>query len=88
MAAPYRGAAGENHVFINRKLRTIMLCLPLLLGSLAGAPMAPEEIENLLHATHQQKIAFVLEDEEEEGDNGLKKTIESNGVIQVRADGS
>jgi hypothetical protein len=74
-------------MLINRKLRTIMLCLPLLLGSLAGAPMTPEEIENLLHATHQQKIAYVLEDEEEDGENGLKRKIESNAVIQVRTDG-
>jgi hypothetical protein len=64
---------GENHVFINRKLRTVLVCLPLLLGSLAGAPMTPEQIENLLHATHQQKIAYVLE--EEEGEDGLPQTI-------------
>jgi hypothetical protein len=37
--------------------------------------MSPEEIENLLHATHQQKIAYVLEDEEENGENGLRKTV-------------
>jgi hypothetical protein len=61
---------------INRKLKTILICLPLLLGTLAGAPMAPEEIENLLHATHQHKIAYVLEDEEEDGDSGLGKTPE------------
>ena len=62
-------------MFINRKMRTIPLCLPLLLGSLLGAPMSPEEIETLLHATHQQKIAYVLEDEEENGENEIRKTV-------------
>ncbi len=44
-------------------LRTLLLCLPLLLGAFAGMPMRPEEIEDLLHSANQQKIVHVISDE-------------------------
>jgi hypothetical protein len=53
-------ARGEVVVFINRKLRTLLLCLPLLLGAGIGMPMRPEEIEELMHTMNQQTIAYTI----------------------------
>ena len=46
-----------------RRLRTLLICLPLLFGSLGGMPMRPEEIEELMHTMNQQKIAVTVENE-------------------------
>ena len=51
---------------IKHRLRTLMLCVPLLLGAFAGMPMRPEEIQELLHSTNQQKIVHVIKEEENE----------------------
>jgi hypothetical protein len=51
---------------MKHRLRTVLLCLPLLFGGLMGMPMRPEEIEELMHAMNQQKIVTTVEDE---GDN-------------------
>jgi hypothetical protein len=53
-------------VSIKRKLFMIAVCLPLAFGMMAGGPMPPEEIEKLLHASHQQEIACVLENRKKE----------------------
>jgi len=54
---------------MKHKLRTLLLCLPLLVGSLIGAPMRPEEIEELMQSMNQQKIAYTIPDESENGDD-------------------
>jgi hypothetical protein len=59
-------------VSIKRKLRALLLCLPLLLGSMVGAPMRPDEIEELMQAMNQQKIAYTTRDESENGDGTMK----------------
>lgn len=41
---------------IKGRLRTLLLCLPLLLGAFSGMAMRPEEIEELMHSMNQQKI--------------------------------
>lgn len=58
---------------MKHKLRTLLVCLPLLVGSLIGAPMRPEEIEELMQRTNQQKIAYTIPDESENGDDTTKK---------------
>jgi len=66
-------------VSIKRKLSMIAMCLPLALGAMAGGPMPPEEIEKLLHASHQQEIAYVLENrekEDEDEEDGLRRDAE------------
>jgi len=50
-------------VSFKHRLRTLLLCLPLLLGSLGGMPMRPEEIEELMHTMNQQKIVVTVEDD-------------------------
>jgi hypothetical protein len=52
---------------IKHRLRTLVLCLPLLLGSIAGMPMRPEEIEELMHSANQQKIVVTIPEENENG---------------------
>lgn len=53
------------------RLRTLALCLPLLLGSISGVQMRPEEIEDLMHSMNQQKIVVTIR-EEENGNDGYK----------------
>ncbi len=57
---------------LKHKLRTLLLCLPLLAGSLFGVPMRPEEIEELMHRMNQPKIEYTIPDESENGDDTLK----------------
>jgi len=47
-------------VSIKRKLGMAGLCLLLALGPLIGGFMRPEDIEELIHGTNQQKIAHGL----------------------------
>jgi len=54
---------------IKKRLRSALLCLVLGMGSLIGAPMRPEEIEDLMHAMNQPKVARVLPDESDHGDD-------------------
>jgi hypothetical protein len=53
---------------IKRKLRSLLLCSTLALGSLMGVPMRAEEIEALLRAMNQPKIARTIPDESDDGD--------------------
>ena len=69
--------AGENRVSIKRKLGMGVLCLLLALGPLIGGFMRPEDIEELIHGTNQQKIAYVLkEGEHDNAENGLTGSAE------------
>jgi hypothetical protein len=63
----------EGAVSIKHRLRTLFLCLPLLLGALSGMTMRPEEIEELMHSMNQQKIVVTVDDESENGDEPLPK---------------
>ena len=49
---------------VKRRLRTLFMCLPLLLGAFCGMPMRPEEIEELLHSTNRQAIGYTIRDRE------------------------
>ena len=62
---------------IKTKLRTALLCLPLLLGAFSGMPMRPEEVEELMHCMNQQKVVVTVSDESENGE----------GTIPTRTDG-
>jgi hypothetical protein len=64
----------EALVSIKHRLRTVLLCLPLLLGAFGGMAMRPEEIEELMHSMNQQKITYMISDESENGDEAIPKT--------------
>ena len=56
---------------MKRKFRTLLLCLPLLLGSCLGVPMKPEEIEELMQLHQRPQITYSNPDEGESGDDTL-----------------
>ena len=58
---------------MKRKLRALFLCLPLLVGSLLGAPMRPEQIEELMRAMSQQKISRTVADDNQNDDDTIRK---------------
>lgn len=58
---------------IQQRLRTLLVCIPLLFGALGGMPMRPEEIEELMHNMNEQKIAYTIPAESEDGDGYLPK---------------
>lgn len=62
----------EDLVSIKHKMRTLFLCLTLLVGSMGGAPMRPEEIEELMHTMNQSKITYTIRAEGENGDGVTK----------------
>lgn len=66
----------ESAVSIKHKLRSLLLCLPLLLGAFGGMPMRPEEIEELMHSMNQQKISCTITENGENGDYPLPKLPE------------
>jgi hypothetical protein len=62
------GVRREDVVSIKRRLRMLMLCLPLLLGAGLGMPMRPEEIEELMHSANQQTITYTIPGDRETAD--------------------
>jgi hypothetical protein len=53
---------------ISSRLRSILLCAVLEFGALAGVPMPPERIRELLDVMHRPKLAHVLPAEDAPGD--------------------
>jgi hypothetical protein len=51
---------------VKSRLRTLLLCCPLVLGSLMGVNMRPEEIEERMSLANRPKIAHVLRQEKED----------------------
>jgi hypothetical protein len=61
---------------IKQRLRTLLLCLPHLMGAFIGAPMRPEQIEELMHSMKQQKIACTVSQEGENCDDTIPQQID------------
>jgi hypothetical protein len=61
---------------IQRRMRMLLLCLPLLLGAGIGMPMRPEEIEELMHSANQQTITCTIPGDEEAPDETIRKLTE------------
>ena len=51
-----------------QKLRVLLACAVLEFGLLAGAPMRPDEIEDLMRQMNQPRLAHVLPSDEDSGD--------------------
>ena len=54
---------------LKKRLRVVLACAALELGVLAGIPMRPDEIRELMHQMNQPKLAHVLPSEEDAGDD-------------------
>jgi hypothetical protein len=48
------------------KLRRLCLCFVLGFGTLAGIPMDPKEIEELLHTMNQTKVELTIQGQNDE----------------------
>lgn len=54
---------------LKRRLRVLLACATLEFGVLAGAPMRPDEIQELMHQMNQPTLAHMLPSETEAGDD-------------------
>jgi hypothetical protein len=55
-------------VSLLERLRVLFVCAVLEAGVLAGSPMRPGEIQELLHRMNQPTLAHMLPSETDEGD--------------------
>lgn len=53
---------------LRKRLRTVFVCAFLEVGALAGVPMRPKEIQELMQVMNGPKLAHVLPGEEDAGD--------------------
>ena len=51
------------------KLRVLAVCLILQAGVFMNAPMRPDEIEEVMQQMNQPKLAHVLREQDEDGDD-------------------
>ncbi len=52
-----------------RYIRNSFFCILLVLNLMGGAPMRPDQIEELMAAMRQPKIAHVLQEEADNSDD-------------------
>lgn len=57
-----------------RRLRDVFFCIVLALASASGVPMRADEVEELMHAMNQPKVAHTLQDERRD-DDPLKRSL-------------
>jgi hypothetical protein len=50
------------------RLRNVLFCIVLALASSAGVPMRADEVEELMQAMNQPKVAHTLQDERRDDD--------------------
>lgn len=53
---------------VKQRLRTLVCCVTLEVGTLMGVPMRPEQIQDLMQTLNQPKIAQTTPDESDNGD--------------------
>jgi len=56
-------------VSLKKSLRTVLACFVLEIGVLAGIPMRPEQVKELMHLMNQPKLAQTNPNESHEGDD-------------------
>jgi hypothetical protein len=59
----------EGFVSLKKRLRVLLACAALELGVMVGVPMRPDQIKELMHQMNQPKLAHVLKEEGESGDD-------------------
>jgi hypothetical protein len=57
------------------RLARLAFCAILAAASIGGAPMRPEEIEELMYSMTKPKIAHTLRDDSEDGDDLTRKLL-------------
>ena len=56
---------------LKKRLRALLVCTLLQVGVFHGAPMRPEQIEELMQQLNQAKLAHLLPSENDEGDDDM-----------------
>jgi hypothetical protein len=51
-----------------KRVRNVLFCIILAVASSAGIPMRHDEVEELMQAMNQPKVAHTLADENDAGD--------------------
>lgn len=57
---------------VKRKIRELLFIASLAVALLGGAPMRPDEIEELLSQMNQPKVAHTLAEKNDDGDKPPK----------------
>ena len=65
----------------NRQLRKVLLCLWLQVAALMGAPMRPDEIEDLLRNAQHARIELSIREDRKESDDPAQPGLEGSGSI-------
>jgi len=61
------------------RLRTLLVCCMLEYAALMGSPMRPEQIQELLRAMNQPKLAHVIPDESDRSDGNPEPAVRRSG---------
>jgi hypothetical protein len=56
-----------------RRIRNVMICVVLAAASLHNVRMRPDQIEALMEAMREPKVAHVLQEEQDNGDGSGKR---------------
>jgi len=56
-----------------RRIRNVMICVVLAAASLHNVRMRPDQIEALMEAMREPKVAHVLQEERDNGDGSGKR---------------
>jgi hypothetical protein len=56
-------------VSLKERLRVVLACAALEFAVLIGAPMRPDQIQELMHQMNQPTIAHVLREDDDAGDD-------------------
>ena len=59
----------------NRKFRACVFCFGLAWASALGAPMRPDEIEELLAAMHQTRLEYTIPQEEDTREDLMRSPL-------------
>ena len=60
----------------NKQLRKILLCLGMEAAALLGAPIRPDEVEDLLRSAQRAKVESTIRQEQEDSDDPVPANLE------------
>jgi hypothetical protein len=69
-------------MYRNYQLRKVLLCIGLEVAALMGAPMKPDEIEDLLRNSQRARIELSIRDDRQDSDHPAQPDL------KVRESGS
>jgi hypothetical protein len=70
-------------MYRNRQLRKVLLCLWLQAAAFMGAPMRPDEIEDLLRHAQQARIELSIREDRKDSDDPAQPELEDSGNLYI-----